>query len=33
MHTPHLQAWREAGKEFVIGRKVEIISPEKVDML
>jgi quinol monooxygenase YgiN len=33
MHTPHLQAWREAGKEFVIGRKVEIISPEKVDIL
>jgi quinol monooxygenase YgiN len=33
MHTPHLQAWREAGKEFVTSRKVEIILPEKVDTL
>jgi len=33
MGTPHLKAWREAGKEFVASRKVEIISPEKVDTL
>jgi quinol monooxygenase YgiN len=33
MHTPHLKAWREAGKEFLVSRKVEIISPEKVDTL
>ena len=33
MHTPHLKAWREAGKEFVIARKVEVITPEKVDTL
>ncbi len=33
MHTPHLKAWREAGKEFVLERKVEIITPEKVDTL
>jgi quinol monooxygenase YgiN len=33
MHTPHLQAWREAGKEFVAARKVEIITPDKVDAL
>ena len=33
MHTPHLKAWREAGKEFVTARKVEIITPGKVDTL
>jgi quinol monooxygenase YgiN len=33
MHTPHLQAWRAAGKEFVVNRKVEIITAEKVDTL
>ena len=33
MHTPHLAAWRAAGKEFVVDRKVEIITPEKVDTL
>jgi quinol monooxygenase YgiN len=33
MHTPHLQAWRAAGKEFVVGRDVQIITPEKVDKL
>ncbi len=33
MQTPHLKAWREAGKDFVAGRKVEIITPEKVDTL
>ena len=33
MHTPHLQAWREAGKQFVTARKVEVITPEKVDVL
>lgn len=33
METPHLKAWREAGKEFVAARKVEIITPEKVDGL
>ncbi len=33
MHTPHLAAWRAAGKEFVVDRKVEIITPEKVDKL
>jgi quinol monooxygenase YgiN len=31
MHTSHLQAWRAAGKEFILERKVEIITPEKVD--
>jgi len=33
MHTPHLLAWRAAGKEFIAARKVEVISPEKVDVL
>jgi quinol monooxygenase YgiN len=33
MHVSHLQAWRAAGKEFVVSRKVEIITPEKVDAL
>ena len=33
METPHLKAWRAAGAEFVIERKVEIITPEKVDKL
>ena len=31
METPHFKAWREAGKEFIAARKVEIITPEKVD--
>ena len=29
--TPHLLAWREAGKEFVVDRNIQIITPEKVD--
>jgi quinol monooxygenase YgiN len=33
METPHLQAWRAAGKEFVVGRDVQIITPEKIDRL
>src|SRR5665213_733761 len=33
MKTPHLRAWRAAGKEFIADRKVEIITPEKVDTL
>ena len=31
MHTPHLKAWREAGKEFVVDRDVQIITPERID--
>ena len=33
LDTPHLQAWRAAGKEFVVGRDVQIITPEKIDTL
>ena len=33
IQTPHLKAWREAGKEFVTARKVEVITPAKVDTL
>jgi quinol monooxygenase YgiN len=33
MDTPHLKAWRAAGAEFVVGRKIEIVTPEKVDTL
>ena len=31
METPHFKAWRAAGPEFVAGRKVEIVTPEKID--
>jgi quinol monooxygenase YgiN len=31
--TPHFAIWRKAGAEFVVGRKVDIITPEKVDAL
>lgn len=33
LHTPHFKAWRDAGADFVAGRKVDIITPEKVDTL
>jgi quinol monooxygenase YgiN len=33
VETPHFAVWRKAGAEFVVGRKVEIITPEKVDTL
>lgn len=28
--TPHLIAWREAGEQFFLDRKIEIITPEDV---
>ena len=28
---PHLAAWREAGKDHVLSRKIEIVHPEKVE--
>ncbi len=28
---PHLAAWREAGKDYVLSRKIEIVHPEKVE--
>ena len=31
--TPHLKTWRAAGAEFIVDRKVEVITPEKVDKL
>jgi quinol monooxygenase YgiN len=31
METPHFKAWRAAGPEFVAERKVEIVTPEKID--
>lgn len=31
METPHFKAWRAASTEFVAGRKVEIVTPEKID--
>jgi quinol monooxygenase YgiN len=31
LETPHLKAWRAAGAEFIIERKVEVITPEKVE--
>lgn len=30
---PHMAVWREKGGEFIVGRKVEIIHPEKVEEL
>lgn len=33
MDTPHFKAWRAASAEFVIGRKIELITPEKIDTL
>ena len=29
--TPHLLAWREALKEFVVERNIQIITPERID--
>lgn len=31
METPHFKVWRAAGPEFVAERKVEIVTPEKID--
>ena len=33
LETPHLKAWRAAGAEFIVDRKVEVVTPEKVDEL
>jgi quinol monooxygenase YgiN len=33
LETPHLKAWRAAGADFIVDRKVEVIAPEKVDKL
>lgn len=29
--TPHFKVWRAASAEFVVGRNVEIVTPEKVE--
>ena len=29
--TPHFKAWRAAGTEFVVERKVEVVTPDKID--
>lgn len=29
--TPHVAAWREAGKPYVIERQIEIITPETIE--
>jgi quinol monooxygenase YgiN len=31
MQQPHFLAWRKAGAEFILDRKIEIITPAKVD--
>ena len=31
METPHFKAWRAASPEFVAERKVEIVTPDKID--
>lgn len=32
-HTPHLQAWREAGGKYILARKIEIIHAGNVEKL
>jgi len=29
--TPHFKAWRAAGPDFVAERKVEVVTPDKVE--
>ncbi len=31
--TPHLQEWRRVCEEFVTDRKVEVVHPDKVELL
>ncbi len=31
--TPHLEAWRQAGGPYMVGRKIEIIEDGKVEVL
>ena len=31
METPHFKAWRAVSPDFVAERKVEIVTPEKID--
>src|SRR5262245_3638734 len=33
MQMPHFKEWRKVANEAINGRKVEIIAPEKVDVL
>ena len=33
MRAPHMKAWRAAGAEFIVSRKIEIIHPERVETL
>ncbi|MGH6663974.1 MAG: putative quinol monooxygenase [Pseudolabrys sp.] len=33
LQTPHLKTWRAAGADFITGRKVDVITPEKVEPL
>jgi quinol monooxygenase YgiN len=33
LETPHFKGWRTAGTEFIVGRKVEVVKPEKVEPL
>lgn len=29
--TPHIAAWREAGKPYIVERRIEVISPESIE--
>ena len=31
--TPHMAAWRKASEEYFTGRRIEVIHPEKVEIL
>lgn len=33
MNMPHFKEWRKVANEAIVSRKVEIIAPEKVDVL
>jgi quinol monooxygenase YgiN len=33
LETPHFKGWRTAGAEFIGDRKVEVVKPEKVELL
>jgi len=33
LDTPHLHAWRKAGGPYILARKIEIIHPERVEVL
>ena len=33
LKTPHVAAWREAGGQYFLDRKIEVINPQNVEVL